>query len=201
MSANNGSEVRRKRGAAPSASDATFTLSTASPEEILEVRAALLAQEQVAHIAGDHLDVVVFQLAQESYAVETQFVREIFSLKDLTPVPCTPDYVLGVINLRGEICAVVDLKRLFGMPERGLTNATRAIVVRDGRLEFGIIADEVHGTRSLPVAQIEPPPPTLSGLNADFLRGVMPDGLIVLHAARILAHPSMIVREEVGDRA
>ena len=169
-------------------------------ERILRERAERLARRPQEPARNDELEVVAFQLAQEPYAVETRFVREVVALKDLAPVPCTPPFVLGVINVRGEILPVFDLKRLFGMPARGLTNATRAVILRDGANEFGIVADAVLGVRPLRAADIGPPPATLTGIHAGFLRGVTPEGLVVIDAAGVLKHPAMVVNEEVPER-
>lgn len=166
---------------------------------VLRERARALARAPQREEAAGLLEVLVFSLGQEAYAVEMHHVREVVALKDLTPVPCVPRFVLGIINVRGEICPVIDLKRLFGLPERGLTNAARAVIVRDGALELGILADVVAGARAVPAASIAPPPPTLAGIQAEFLRGVAAEGLIVLDGARVLAHPSMIVREQAEE--
>lgn len=165
----------------------------------LRERARRLAAAPEPQAEGERLELLVFDLARETYAVETAFVREAFTLKDLTPVPCTPHFVLGIINVRSEFCPVIDLKRLFGLPERGLTNATCAVILRRGAIEFGIVADVVIGVRTVPVDAIAAPPATLAGVQAEFLRGVTGDGLIVVDAARVLGHPSMIVREQVPD--
>ena len=86
---------------------------------------------------------VVFDLAGEAYGVNIGTVREIIRMQAVTHVPETPDFVEGVINLRGEICPVVDLKRLLGLPEHGLTNATNAVILHDAAMEFGVVADRV----------------------------------------------------------
>jgi purine-binding chemotaxis protein CheW len=170
---------------------------SATVRKILRERARLLATPADGRDEGVHLEVLAFQVAGEIYAVEMGNVREVVPLRGLTPVPCTPSFVLGVVNVRGELCTVMDLKRIFGMPECGLANATTVVVIRDERLEFGIAADVVLDVRQVAVADLAPPPATLSGVNADFVRGVSRDGVIVVDAARVLGHPSMIVREQV----
>jgi purine-binding chemotaxis protein CheW len=105
--------------------------------------------------------------------------------------------VLGVINLRGELSPVIELRRLLGLPERGLTNATRAVIVQNADMEFGIVADTIVGVRLLRPEQILPPPPTLSGINARFLRGVTSDRTAILDGAAILAYPGLVVDEQV----
>jgi len=146
-------EIRKKLVEAERSLDRALSPPRSVSDRILRERAAQSALLTEEDVSGESIEVVVFRMANESYAVETSFVREVCPLTNLTPVPCTPALVLGVINLRGEICPVVDLKRLFGMPARGLTNVTRAVIVRDARREFGIVADVVIGIRSVPVSQ------------------------------------------------
>jgi purine-binding chemotaxis protein CheW len=165
----------------------------------LKERARQLAQEKQARGSDEQVEVLGFQLAWESYAVETYFVREVYPLKDLTPIPCTPPFLLGVINLRGELCPVIELKRLFGLPDAGITNATCAVILHDPTMEVGILADVILGVHALDIAELQPPPVTFSGINASFLRGVTKDRLAVLDARNILAHPGIVVNEQVGE--
>lgn len=165
-------------------------------DRVLRARAQALAGVR-GDAPMDRVDLLVFELAQERYALALDHVREVCPLAALVPVPCTPRFVLGIINLRGEICPVIDLRRLFNLPERGLSNATRAVVLRHGEREFGLLADVVVGVLALARNSIHAAPPTLTGIQAEFLQGVAEDGLIVLDAPRILAHPSMVVREHV----
>lgn len=180
----------------------TVEIARDTPEAVaavLQARARKLAGEQQDGRTGEAIEILVFQLAWESYAVETGFVREVYPLADLTPVPCTPSFVLGIVNLRGELCPVIELKRLFGLPESGITNATSAVILHDATMEFGLLADVIVGVQNLDVAELQPPPATFSGINATFLRGVTKDRLAVLDARSILAHPALIVNEQVGE--
>lgn len=162
--------------------------------QILESRAAALARPAPGAAAADLFDVVEFSLASERYAVEVVHVREVYPLRSLTPVPCTPAFVLGIISVRGEICAVMDLREVFGLPAQGLTNATRAVILRSPDMQFGILADTVLGVRPVPASSLAAAP---DGKPVSFVRGIAPDGLIVLDAAALLAHPSMRINEEV----
>src|ERR1700712_5225839 len=92
-------------------------------ERILRERARLLARVPESEpVAGAVLELLEFSLAQERYAVENRFVREVCPLKELTPLPCTPPFLLGVVNVRGRILPVLDLKKFFDLPEKGLTD-------------------------------------------------------------------------------
>lgn len=175
-----------------------MTSELAEHDRILKERARLLAHVPQARESGEDIAVIAFVLARETYAVELKHVREIYPLKDLTPIPCTPPFLLGIINLRGEMCPVIDLKRLFDLPDRGLTNATRAVILQHDAMELGIVADAVLGGRSMSVRDIALPPSTLTGIKAQFLRGVTPERIVVLNAESILRHPQMVVNKQVG---
>jgi len=172
-----------------------------SPEEerrLLRERARLLAREiQPEKAARSELELVVFKLAQELYAVESGYVREVYPLKFLTPLSGAPSFVLGLTNLRGEILSIVDMHAFFELPNPGLTDRSRVIVLRSPGMEFGILADSVIGTRRIGVEELQPALPTLTGIREEYLKGVTGERLIVLDAARLLASPAIIVNESV----
>jgi purine-binding chemotaxis protein CheW len=165
---------------------------------ILRDRARALARRvESAPAAEVMLEVLEFNLADERYAVETRFVREVHPLKELTPLPCTPAFILGIVNVRGRILPVLDLRKLFDLPEKGLTDLHRVILVRGDDLELGLLADITLGVRSLPIASLQPSLPTLTGIREEYLKGVTSERLVVLDLARILADPKLVVDEEV----
>ena len=173
---------------------------TTSPAEILRARARALARTQEREPdAGEMLDVLEFHLARERYAVENRYVREVCTLRDLTPLPCTPPFVRGIVNVRGRILPVLDLKKFFDLPEQGLTDLHRIILVRSRDLELGLLADGVVSVRSIPSGSVRASLPTLTGIRADYLKGVTAERLVVLDLGRILADPKIIVHEEVSS--
>ena len=134
---------------------------------------------------------------RERHALENRHVREVYPLKNLTPVPCTPSFVLGIVNVRGRITPVIDIKKFFDLPDQGLTDLHRIILVRGDGIELGLLADVIVGVRTLPVDRLQASLPTLTGIRADYLKGVTADRLVVLDLDRILADPKIIVHEEV----
>ena len=167
--------------------------------KILKNRAAALAREfEPPRTAEDYLELVVFGLASETYAIEGSFVTEIRPLKELTPLPCTPPFVLGVINQRGQILSILDLKKFFDLPTIGLPDLNKVIALRMNDMEFGILADVVVGMRDVLIEEIHPPPPTLKGIQAQYLKGVTQNGMIVLDGTKILSDRKIVVHEEVG---
>jgi len=165
---------------------------------ILRSRAKKLSQEIESKATDEeYFEVLEFLLAQETYTIETHFVREVYPMIELTPLPCTPDFVLGLINVRGQILTVMDMKKFFDLPEKGITNLNKVIVVRKDAMELGILADEIIGIRNLPVNELQPPLSTMTGIHAEYLKGVTGERLIVLDMERFLTDRKLIVQEEI----
>jgi purine-binding chemotaxis protein CheW len=170
----------------------------AEAERILRARARALAiPRRQSTLTGAMLEVLEFRLASERYALETRHVQDVHPLRDLTPLPCTPTFVLGIVNVRGRILPVLDLKKFFDLPERGLTDLHRIILVQGNDLEFGLLADVIVGVRSVAADSLQPSLPTLTGIRAEYLKGIGEDRLVVLDVERILADPKIIVHQEV----
>jgi purine-binding chemotaxis protein CheW len=176
-----------------------------NPDEtqaILRARAKLLAREPDDNEKpAPSLELVEFLLAHEHYCIESKHIREIHPLRDLTPLPCVPPFVLGLINVRGQILSIVDLKRFFELPEKGLTDLNRVIIARIEQMEIGILADAILGVRSIALRDLQPSLPTLTGIRAEYLKGVTKDALVVLNLEEILSDRRLIVNDEVSGRA
>lgn len=184
------------------AADLTATpTSPGAATQLLRARAQELARPTQQATAGETwLEVLEFRLAQERYAVETRYVREVVPLQDLTPLPCTPPFVLGIVNVHGHILPVLDFGRFVDLPENGLTDLHCIILVRGNDLELGLLADVILGVRPILVASLQPSLPTLTGVRSDYLKGVTAERLVVLDLARLLADPSIVVHEEVENQ-
>jgi purine-binding chemotaxis protein CheW len=163
----------------------------------LEARARALAVALPAAV-GASVEVLEFMLADERHAIESVWVREVVPLRELTVLPGTPAFVLGVIHLRGEILSMLDIGKFFGLARKGLTDLDKAIVLDDGKMRFGILADRIVGSRSIPVSEVQPPLPTLSVIRPDYLLGVTRERGVILDGRKLLADPSIVVADEVG---
>ncbi len=173
---------------------------SARSAEILRARARALARKPDVAVDDPHaLEVLEFRLAMERYAVETRHVREVQPLRQLTPLPCTPAFVLGVVNLRGRMLPVLDLKEFVGLPQGGLTDLHRIIVVGDDTQEFGILADIGVGVRRLRADSLQTSLTTLGGMGADYVKAVTSEHVVVLDMDRILADPRILVDESPHD--
>jgi len=175
-------------------------LTPAQEKDILKARALVLAREPLPEAtAAECLELLEFSLAHETYGIETVYVRETRPLRDITSVPCTPPFVLGLINVRGRIISVIDIKRFFERPEKGLTDLNKVIIMHDGEMEFGILADAVLGVRTIPLAELHPSLPTLSGVREEYLKGVTKERTVVLDGMKLLSDRKLIVHEEIAD--
>ncbi|HXE97538.1 MAG TPA: chemotaxis protein CheW [Dongiaceae bacterium] len=173
-------------------------MTTDEKQGILRRRATVLARKvEQDQDTGAGLDILEFLLTYETYAIEMRWVAETYPLKELTPLPCTPPFVAGIINVRGRILSVIDLRKFFDLPEKGLTNLNKVIIMHDGEMEFGILADEILGTRTIPLAEVQPPLPTLTGIREEYLKGVTRERTAILDGARLLSDRNLIVHEEM----
>jgi purine-binding chemotaxis protein CheW len=195
-------QVRKRLAQATVATEAALRLAPERARELLEERARILARVPTqAALASEVLEVATFNLARETYAVETRFVREVVRLTTYTPVPGAPDFLVGIINLRGEILAVIDLRKVLQVPEQGLSDLSRVLVLGNDRAEFGIQADFVHEVRTLRLDEVLEPPGSVAGRGREYLRGVTSDALIVLDAAVLLQDRRLFIDhdEEPGS--
>jgi len=121
---------------------------------------------------GAQLELLSFRLATEVYAVRLTSIRQIIKLAAITIVPRAPEYVLGVISLRGTIIPVFDLRRRMSLPAADPTRKSRIVVVAQGKYIVGLIVDEVEQVVRLPEAGLEPPPSVLAGVAAEYIEGI-----------------------------
>jgi purine-binding chemotaxis protein CheW len=191
-------EIHSRLERAEAGLDQRTTLTPDETKAILKARARTLAREQEPdECEQDRLEIVEFVLADEKYAVEASFVREVYSFKEFTPIPGTPPFVLGVINVRGQIISVVDLKKLFGLLQKGLTDCRETILISDGQMEFGLLADAVLGLRHIMLRDLQATLPTLTGARTEFLKGITAARVTVLDSARLLSDQRMLIDQEI----
>lgn len=191
-------EVNRRLEAVRAAVEHAAAPDAEETRRILKRRAQALARETEATAAdGERIEAVEFVLAQERYALESRYVRDVCPLEQLTPIPCTPAFVLGVFNLRGEVLSVIDIKQFFDLPGKGLTDLNKVVVLESGAMRFGILADAIVGVHRIARSEIQPSLPTLTGIREEYLLGVTPDRTVVLDAERLLTAESIVLNEQV----
>lgn len=126
--------------------------------------------------------VVVFGLGREEYGVEITEVQEIVRLQDITKIPNTPEFVEGVVNLRGKVIPLIDLKKRFGLEQAERTGDNRIIVVNINDSVIGVIVDYVSEVIRLADDMIEQPPSIVKGIGKEYLKGIgkISDRLLIL---------------------
>jgi purine-binding chemotaxis protein CheW len=160
------------------------------------------AQEQrAAAEATEHL--ATFYLDREEYGVDVRQVQEIRRLTEITSVPRAPEFVRGVINLRGRILPVLDLRRKLGLGDVAESRAARIVVVRVRERLLGLLVDGASQVLKIPVSRVEPAPEEVVERGGDYIRGVakLDDRLIILVDLERLLAQELRAAQAAGPRA
>ncbi len=134
-------------------------------------------------IVGEQImQLVTFTLKNEEYAVDILNVQEINRIVEITRVPNSPDYVEGVINLRGKVIPVINLRKKFGYEEKDTDETSRIIIMDIKGITNGLIVDSVSEVLRIPSNVVEPPPPMSSDLSSMYIKGIakLENRLIIL---------------------
>lgn len=115
---------------------------------------------------------VCFYLNDQEYAARIGDVKETLTMRPISAVFLTPEWVAGIINLRGDVVAVLDLSLMLGMPPTKPGDDSRIVIARVGELRAGILVDRMAELRELDLSELQPPPPTLSGEAAALMLGI-----------------------------
>ncbi|HZG61071.1 MAG TPA: chemotaxis protein CheW [Anoxybacillus sp.] len=140
-------------------------------------------------LQGTELKVIVFQLKDKEYAIPVQQVRSIEKVQHITRVPGTPNFVKGVINLRGVVTPIIDLRTRFGLEEATISENTRVIIIAFDEIEVGFIVDAANDVVDIPTDSIEPAPEVVDATQVDYINGVAKIGkrlLILLNLEKVL---------------
>ena len=118
------------------------------------------------------IELMGFKLGQEEYGIDIMKIKEITPLFELTSIPRAPSYILGILSLRGYIIPIFDAKKKIGLPESDVTEKTRIIVLNNQDEQVGILVDSISCAVQIPVRTLEPPPPVIKGIEAEYITGV-----------------------------
>lgn len=118
------------------------------------------------------LQYVTFRLDEETYGIDVMQIQEVLRYTEIAPVPGSPDYVLGIINLRGNVVTVIDTRRRFGLADAEMTDATRIVVMESDSQVMGVLVDSVAEVVYLKASEIETAPNVGNEESARFIQGV-----------------------------
>ncbi|HEY3999591.1 MAG TPA: chemotaxis protein CheW [Candidatus Xenobia bacterium] len=176
--------------------DAILRGGSPSPEQrrsILRERAQELSQVEAQPPAGLHyMQVVGFRLGTRSFAVDASIVAEVYSYREIVPVPCTPAYILGLINARGQILSVADLKIFLGLTPTEPTRESKIMVWHSPYVEFGVLVDALYDVKEIVLESMGQQD------KGDFVLGMTPDGVSVVDARRLMADRRLVIGEASG---
>ena len=166
--------------------------------EILRDRAKLLRQPKVVENTDETLmEGLAFLLSNEKYLYDSVYIFELLHIENLTPLPCTPNFIVGIINIRGRIVSVIEMKRFLGLPVKGLSNLNKVIVVNNEEIEFGILADEIIGSKKINLEKLQTAKAFEGNQNKGFIQGITAGNLLILDIERIFESNKIIVNEVV----
>ncbi len=181
-------------------------------------RAAQLSQAIQEQEQGEKVEVAVIRLGRERYGLEVEYIFDIRMEENITRVPRVPEWVAGVVNLRGQILSVVDLQRYLDLPasEKAPEPGTRhMLLVQTTKMELALLVDEVLSIQNLPVSRIQDASSVAGGLPVEYVKGVYIENnagddkptsvngseatslLMILDLSTLLADKKLIVQEEI----
>ena len=117
------------------------------------------------------IHIMIFRLAHEWYGIEITKIKGVSKVDKITFLPSSPNYIVGIANLRGNILSVTDLKMIFDLPTEEITNRSRLLDIISGVMETSLLVDEVTDTIEVPISKIDPPFTTISHEKAKYLEG------------------------------
>lgn len=134
------------------------------------------------HGDANLLQLVTFKIAEEEFGVEILAVQEIIRIMQITTVPRAPAFIEGVINLRGKVIPVIDMRKRFGLPVVERDSQTRIIVMEFNQKIVGFLVDAVSEVLRIPADTVEAPPPVVAGIGSEYIKGVgkLDDRLLIL---------------------
>ena len=141
--------------------------------------------------ANNSRQIVVFKLANEEYGIDILRVREIKQYSSITRVPKAPHYVKGVVNLRGDVIPIVDLRKKFNLPDAEVTDSTRIIIVNVEDITIGLIVDSSSETLDISKDSIEDAPDSIGSVEQGYINGIGKVGtrlVILLDVSKIIGN-------------
>ena len=143
-------------------------------EEFVDVEEVEIDQELI--------QLVTFSIGEEEFGVNILQVQEIIRTMEITKVPRAPEFVEGVINLRGKVIPIVDMRSRFGLDSKDHDKYTRIIVIEIDMIIVGFVVDSVSEVLRIPANSVQPPPPVVAGMESEYIDGVgkLDDRLLIL---------------------
>ncbi len=143
------------------------------------------------------VQIVLVSFGDEKYGFEVRYVKEVVAIRQLTQVPCTPDFVAGIINVRGTIISTIDMRKFFNLKMTGLTDMTKVIIVKHGEFEMGILAVEVSEVKNIFIEDLHPAAACLTEIDPEYVKGVSGNMEVILDIRKLIEDEVFVINEEV----
>ncbi|MBL7958769.1 purine-binding chemotaxis protein CheW [bacterium] len=169
-------------------------------EKVLLERAVKLKKVDKVEDTGEKMDVVIFQLGNDLFAIEAQYIHEIRQIGEITPVPCTPDFVLGITSVRGSIYSALDIRKSFSADEKVVSPESMFILTIWNKIEVCLLVDSVLEKRGIPKRDIKPIVTGSKNANLNYVIGfvLLNEKMVTLIDWNgFIAHANIVVNEEV----
>lgn len=188
--------IRRRLEQSHQAMDDLIGNDSGGHEQLLRERATALAQiglHPAQSSTVQRMEVLAFRVAGERYAFETDRVAQVYPMSPITTIPGIPDFIVGIVAVRGEVLSVIDLRLLLDLPLARIADPAAIIVLQSATMEFGILAEDILGVEGYPLQTLERSLPTLSNIEKTYLKGVAPDRTAILDADRLLSDSQLVI--------
>ena len=173
----------------------------AAPRPQHRLKRAEVGLGSLAETTEHEVQVVTFTLGREEYAIDILQVQEIVMMTEITRMPRAPRFIEGIVNLRGQMIPIIDMRKRFDLPEAEHNSETRIIIVDIGHEIVGMVVDGVREVIRLPDSAISPPPPMIQGISAEYLKGIGQIGerlLIMLDLEKVLSADEQEILRKLG---
>ncbi len=173
-------------------------LSENNTREILKKRAVKLSKE----IGTQETDLniregLIFTLGNESFVIEVNYINEVLYMENIANLPCVPSMICGLINIRGRIIALINLKDFFNFSVNGIQDMHDVIIVESQGTEFGLLVDRIIGRTEVNTLSIQKNIHIVNDIDDSYLLGVMPNRFVVLDIKKIITDNRLIINEQV----
>lgn len=166
-----------------------------SNRNILKERAIVNARPEKKQFVTEIEDVVVFKLIKTLYAIENKWIKEIVRVKTIAPIPGLPEFVPGLLNIRGEICSAVNIQIFLEHREIGISDINSAVIISGNGVEYALLADSINGFDSSESFKSDSFPENFNSLQREFIKGISPNGTLLLDGDALTQNRKIIIEQ------
>lgn len=143
------------------------------------------------------MEVIEFNVNNEKYAFDIKYINEVFKPKKVTPLPCTPSFIIGIINFRGKILSVIDIRNFIGFTHdiKAFNEVRQVIIVKVNEFEVGILVDNVLGYYSISTVEIQKNVLTLTEDRKEFIVGIARNSTMIIDIKNVMLSEKIIVND------